>query len=227
MIHPAPYAPFSLSLTDSTRLKGVALLLLLWHHLFYMGGTQYTEWHVAGIPVIQQTGLAAKVCVALFVLLSGYGLAVQATHKPMGYGMFLRKRLKKLFINYWVMWLLFVPIGFLFFGWTLQGIYGNHAVVKLLVNFLGLQYVFGYFGLNPTWWFYSLIILLYLLFPLLYRLAASRRGALGLWVFSGIYMVAPLVPDVAALKVYLVCFITGVVWARHFSGLMVENITPP
>lgn len=218
--------PFALPLSDTTRVKGVALLLLLWHHLFYIGSAQYTEYVVAGVPLIQQSALAAKVCVALFVLLSGYGLAVQAQRNPLPYIPFLRKRLKKLFVNYWMMWLLFVPIGFLFFGWTLQGIYGNHAWLKLIVNLTGLQRAFGFHGINPTWWFYSLIILLYLAFPLLHRLDGSRVGALGLLAASGMYMVMPFCPDVASVKLYLPCFVVGIVMARHLSNLELK-FTPP
>ena len=52
--------------------KGVALLLLLWHHLFGIA-SEYGHFiqHLAGV---------SKVCVAIFLILSGYGLN-EATRK--------------------------------------------------------------------------------------------------------------------------------------------------
>lgn len=217
---------FALSLSDTTKVKGIALLLLLWHHLFFAGGLQYTEYFIGSIPVIQQSASAAKVCVALFVLLSGYGLAIQAQKNPLPYTSFLKKRLRKLFVNYWMMWLLFVPIGFLFFGWTLQGIYGEHSWQKLIVDIMGLQCALGLPGVNPTWWFYSLIILLYLAFPLLNHLSNSRAGSFCLLVVSGVYMIMPFSPNVASIKYYLPCFIMGIMLARHLSNIELK-FTPP
>lgn len=98
--------PFKLSLQDSIRLKGIALLLLLWHHLFYSSNSAYTECYAAGVAIINTTGLMAKVCVALFVFLSGYGLTVQTQKLKLRYSDFMKKRLKKLMINYWVIWVL-------------------------------------------------------------------------------------------------------------------------
>lgn len=88
--------PFKLSLQDSIRLKGIALLFLLWHHLFYSSNSAYTECYVAGVAIINNTGLMAKACVALFVLLSGYGLTVQAQKSNLRYSDFMKKRLKKI-----------------------------------------------------------------------------------------------------------------------------------
>lgn len=60
---------FSLSLHDTSILKGIAICAMLWHHLFYEN-PEYGlfVWHLA---------LLGKVCVAIFLLLSGYGLTIQ------------------------------------------------------------------------------------------------------------------------------------------------------
>ena len=58
--------------------KGVALLLLLWHHLFYNSPQYYnsfTSLYVFhGVPIECQIARFCKVCVAIFLVLSGYGL---------------------------------------------------------------------------------------------------------------------------------------------------------
>lgn len=56
-----------LTKTDTSVLKGIAILAMLVHHL-YMGTDN--SWLLGQMQVV------GKVCVALFVLLSGYGLCV-------------------------------------------------------------------------------------------------------------------------------------------------------
>ena len=69
-----------LSLDDTKVLKGVAilllLLLLLAHHLFYQG-IGYNDIHLYGRHyLVKEIGIVPKLCVAIFVFLSGYGLTV-------------------------------------------------------------------------------------------------------------------------------------------------------
>ena len=67
-----------LSLNDTMLLKGVALLLLLAHHLFYQG-IGYNDVHLYGSHyLVKEIGIISKLCVAIFVFLSGYELTVNA-----------------------------------------------------------------------------------------------------------------------------------------------------
>ena len=67
-----------LSLNDTMLLKGVALLLLLAHHLFYQG-IGYNDIHLYGSHyLVKEIGIISKLCVAIFVFLSGYELTVNA-----------------------------------------------------------------------------------------------------------------------------------------------------
>jgi len=56
--------------------KGIALLLLLWHHLFY----QHSEFG----HLTYTLAVLSKVCVALFVILSGYGYSESVKSKEAG-----------------------------------------------------------------------------------------------------------------------------------------------
>lgn len=59
---------WNLSLSDTNALKGIALILLLCHHLFYIQDGSYNDILVFGkYPLVQEFGLACKVCVAIFV----------------------------------------------------------------------------------------------------------------------------------------------------------------
>ena len=109
----------ALSINDTNVLKGIALLLLLCHHCFYPG-EPYDDIILFGHPVVQNIGEFSKLCVAIFVFLSGYGLTIQTMAKG-GIGnvlAFYRRRYVKLMINYWLIWLIFVPIGVFFFHRT-------------------------------------------------------------------------------------------------------------
>lgn len=205
--------PFKLSLQE-IRLKGIALLLLLWHRLFYSGASAYTEYYVAGVAVINNTGIMAKVCVALFVLLSGYGLTIQAQKSQLRYTDFMKKRLKKLMINFGMMWLLFVPIGLALGGISLQEVYGDYVWLKLIINML-----FGFAGVNPTWWFYSLIIVLYALFPLLLKCMCTLKRSIILGIVSAVLVVLPHFTCTFALQLYLVSFVFGIFMAKYYNKL--------
>ncbi len=58
-----------LSKSDTTAIKGIAILLMLWHHLF-LNTIAY------GI-LTHSLAVVFKVCVALFLFVSGYGLTKQ------------------------------------------------------------------------------------------------------------------------------------------------------
>lgn len=77
---------WNLSLADTNALKGIALLFLLCHHLFYIQDGSYHDILLFGkYPLVQEFGIACKVCVAIFVFLSGYGLATKYSRTPLKY----------------------------------------------------------------------------------------------------------------------------------------------
>lgn len=86
---------------DTRVLKGIAILLMLTHHLFYndsMNG-MFGEVSLFGVRVVHEIGLWSKVCVTIFVLLSGYGLEVTSKGKVIHLLDFYKHRFKKLMIK--------------------------------------------------------------------------------------------------------------------------------
>lgn len=143
-----------LSLSDSIRLKGIALLLLLFHHLFYISNGLYDDFTVAGVALVETISQVAKLCVALFVFLSGYGLmASTGKLQKFNWRNFYVKGFTKLYLNYWFMWLMFVPVGIFIFGRTFKDVYQVHVGLKWFIDFFGFSNSFGYLGYNATWWF--------------------------------------------------------------------------
>ena len=70
--------PLDFSVRDTNACKGVGVLLMIFHHLFYSSAFYpfYDVKHVTdkGIPIISIYSRSAKACVAIFVIMSGYGL---------------------------------------------------------------------------------------------------------------------------------------------------------
>lgn len=163
----------ALSREDTAILKGIAIVAMLCHHLNAPGG----GIHVQDVSFFWKwVGILGKICVAIFVFCSGYGLGAQFSKAPIGRTIreraiwsvkFLLRRFLKFYANYWVIFLLFVPITVLLFGRSLQDAYGESVSIPwhLFLDVFGLQ---GSHSYNVTWWFNKLIILLYLLFPFIH-----------------------------------------------------------
>lgn len=179
---------FTLTKKDTAVLKGIAIVVMLMHHLWGCA----PSWVEPYTGVLGFLGHIGNVCVAMFLFCSGYGLSagyqkamdecsldngdwknrIKATLK------FLAKRFVKFYSGYWPIFLIFVPIGVLVFGHGLAEGYGTDANVYpyLICDILGIGGVQSY---NITWWFNKLIILLYIIFPLLYF--CIRKGS---WMFA-------------------------------------------
>ena len=186
---------------------------MLIHHLFYSEWSRplYDDITIHGVGVVNQIGHFCKLCVAVFVFASGYGL-VESTPQGVKLKEFYWHRFKKLYLNYWYIWLLFVPIAYFVFGRTFTDAYGDHATIKGFLDFFGLLAMFGIDSYNPTWWFYNCIIILYLLFPLLNR-----------WLLKSTYLLVCLAvtcgllsffPGVNVVSGYLLVFLVGMLLAK-------------
>ena len=203
-------------ISQSLALKGIALLMLLAHHLFYIQHGWYDDIAIAeNAGVVQRIGLTCKCCVAIFVFLSGYGLAVKAneTGGVTRLGEFYRHRYLKLMVNFWFVFLIFVPVGVLAFHRGLTDVYGTQWTFgKLAVDFLGLADAFRLPTYNATWWFMSCIILLYAVFPPLYQLVRESPLAALMLSLALSYTVL-IVPPLTPVRCYIVTFACGIWYA--------------
>lgn len=158
------------SKTETNMIKGVALLLLLHHHLF--NGVLNTPIHwFGGDSYTQIIATLSKVCVALFVILSGYGLSEQYSKTTETDFIFVKKRFLNLMKQYWYIFIIFIPLGFVF-GCNPIDVYGSGLIgfKNLMIDFFGLFRVFDTPTMNYTWWYMETAMVLYLLFPLLYKI---------------------------------------------------------
>lgn len=204
-----------LSLRDTDALKGIGLLLLLFHHLFYSQYGDYDDIRLSGgLGLVEQIGIWCKLCVAIFVFLSGYGLTVKARKDGgiVSLKGFYWHRLTKLLFNYWFIWICFVPIGVFVFGRPLFDTYSSPKCVYFLLDLFGLINCTGNYGYNVTWWFYSCIIMLYLSFPFLYKLMERSPWAV---VAVAVAMCFLPVHELNNIKVYYASFVLGMLLCKY------------
>lgn len=186
---------------------------MLIHHLFLSEASRllYDDVIIHNHGVVNEIGIFCKLCVAVFVFVSGYGLATKYKDGLPLKNYYLN-RFKKLYLNYWFIWLIFVPIGVFVFHRTFSDVYGTHVALKAVLDFLGLLNLSGQLGYNPTWWFYSCIIVLYLIFPWLNKqFDKSPYLILTISIFS---VFVAFLPFVQPCSHYVLTFIAGMLLAR-------------
>lgn len=130
---------FSKEITNAC--KGVAVLMLLAHHLWWPPRPDDCP------AMLMSIAYRCKLCVAIFLLLSGYGLAKSGC----GWRQTLTKRIPKLFGNYWLVVAVFVPISVFGFGISFASVYPNGTWWHFPLQLLGANYPNPYDGFNPTW----------------------------------------------------------------------------
>lgn len=146
--------------TDTKVIKGVAVLLMLMHHLFY-----FPDNRPYSMPEVRQTlpnfmgqgletmlGIFGVICVPIFFFLAGYGLYLQTRRD----GFRLEKRILAVYTQYWKIFFIFIPIGFLFFRH--QSDYCKAMAYCHVFEQRGMQELFSaLFCLktpyNYEWWF--------------------------------------------------------------------------
>lgn len=209
---------------ESNILKGIALLFLLVHHLFYIQNGRFDDFEIFdGHYLVNMIGQVCKVCVPLFVFLSGYGLTAEAEKlERIKLFKFYKRRFSKLYLNFWLMWLLFVPVGIFVFDVTFDAVYGDHALLKFILDFLGLINIIGDYGYNPTWWFYSCITTLYLLFPFIIA-GCKFRWCVHLMLWCSIILALLPFTPLQPIRYYLLTFILGC----YFRNGLIYNALPP
>lgn len=103
-----------MSREESLIIKGVAILLMLFYHLF--NRSDYVDMcqsimYIGDTPLVHILTKAANP-VAFFIMLSGYGLYISHNKGPYN----VWQKVKKLYIHYWITLMIFVPIGFFVIG---------------------------------------------------------------------------------------------------------------
>lgn len=156
--------PAAFTRQDTKAIKGIAVLLMLFHHLAgfpdrlpadFGGFRSLLPGFIDGGYLADIAG-SAKICVSLFFFLGGYGLYMRRKTPEFR----LISEIGKLYRAYWKVFIVFVPIGLLFFARSGEGVpplaarysfeSGKALVTAVLSDFTGWS-----FRLNEEWWFFK------------------------------------------------------------------------
>lgn len=99
-----------MSIRETTILKGVAILFMLYLHLFnQMANVNLctTYLSIRGVPFVHLFSRCTGP-VAFYLILSGYGLYISSKS---GRKQNSLKRILKLYVHYWITLILFIPLG--------------------------------------------------------------------------------------------------------------------
>lgn len=188
--------------------KGVAIILMMIHHLFAFPERIQNVSYISILPfgklgLFQNTSVEfllgdfAKICVAMYLFLSGYGLYKSSCKKENFTIKDSFKKMMKFLINYWVVFVIFVPIGLIWF----KGSANYHFnIVEFMKNFFTLSTSY-----NGEWWFVRLYIELLLFFPLVKKVL--KGGIVSTFMISlGIYSIS-IIMEIVFIDIFHVSYL--------------------
>ncbi len=174
-----------MSKETSTVIKGIAILMMLWYHLF---GISELEDLCTPLLYINGKALVAYIAqasypVTFFLILSGYGLTYIYKQQRLNVKS-QAKRLMKLFIHYWVVLLVYVTIG----HFINPVVYPNDFL-HIIANIVGIRCTY-----NGEIWFllpYSIISLCsYWIINYVYHLNKKKKITITIVIYVIIFLAA-------------------------------------
>jgi len=169
--------------------KGLAILAVVYFHFFRtyfeQGVIPPADWHSFAASAatilkyiwVKLSGLGFH-AVGVFIVLSGWALmqstSSRAAKGPMSWTAWYRARFLRLYPMYWVAHLVYLTSPFVARFEQIDS--------RIVLSLLGLRFVnisMNFYYLNAAWWYFSMLIQFYLIFPLLFW--GARK--LGPWTF--------------------------------------------
>ena len=108
MSDPKTTAAKEITADKSVLLKAIALILLMWHHLFGCGYIDSWLSPFDGIEFV--TGYSAVICLAIFMFCSGFGLYKSYISKDSVKKMYIPGKIIRTLIPYWVVMLVTIIV---------------------------------------------------------------------------------------------------------------------
>ena len=232
-------ADYSFSREDTKIVKGLAIALMLAHHIFLFpermaGGQLWYHFNLFGESSLTFIGGFGKICVSLFFFLGGYGIYLQSKKRNFS----ILENIKKLFLAYWKVFIIFIPIAFLFFRSQSHycddpAIYARFSSFRweeIIKNFLGVSA-----SLNGEWWFLFSYLVAIASFPLwkhIFSRVSAYKGVI-IVVFTSLLVsyVLPAIGNMSELgnlnssylfdrilmqpNEYFACFLVGMLFAQY------------
>lgn len=214
------------------QMKGIAIIILLFHHCFLNAQRWATVpyeklattkgwgyYPISFAPfsshTIQYLASFSKICVAMFVFMTGYGMWVsyESQKKKTTMSNYIKKRMVTLMTGFLIIFvvteILAIPTG------RFIEVYGHdfRGVVYMIIDALGLAKLLGTPLFCLTWWYMSLAIVLIMIFPFVHSIMEKYQ-----WV---VVIASIIVPRACGfgqstdLFRYLLAYTLGMYFAQH------------
>ena len=214
------------------QMKGIAIIILLFHHCFLNAQRWATVpyeklattkgWGYYPIlfapfssHTIQYLASFSKICVAMFVFMTGYGMWVsyESQKKKTTMSNYIKKRMVTLMTGFLIIFvvteILAIPTG------RFIEVYGHdfRSVVYMIIDALGLAKLLGTPLFCLTWWYMSLAIVLIMIFPFVHSIMEKYQ-----WVVVVASIIVPRACGFGQstdLFRYLLAYTLGMYFAQH------------
>lgn len=192
----------------TVELKGLSILLIVLSHVGY--------FLVSDTNFLQPFSNLAGIGVNLFLFLSGYGLTVSQLSKDLNIGGFYKRRLWKLFIPFWLLLVVILPLDI----FILKINYSWDFIVKAILGIF--DHADLYQDFNSPLWYFTFIIGYYLLFPIFF--SKKRPWLTALILIAAGYLLVYINPSalynvIYLYRVHILAFPLGVLAAWAFTKL--------
>lgn len=215
----------SLTRTDSMCLKGIAIVIMMFHHCF--ADTSRFEGYVVDFfpftqNIIVQTSNYFKICVAFFVFITGYGLYLSAEKGIKDYrtsAKWTASRLIKSMSGFWFVYILTFIVTQIYAGYPTE-VYCKDGKIRgavyALLDFLGLANDFDTPKLCTTWWYMSAAVFFIIAIPVLSKFA----NKFSFWVLLGLLVFIPRVlqiefPGGESGYSFIITLVFGMMFAKY------------
>lgn len=207
-----------MSKEDSKIMQGVAILLMLFFHLFnYNGATEYQGTILGRLAMSNNP-------VPFYVFLSGYGLYC-VNFK--GYDRNMYRRIGKVLLHYWI-----ITATFTFISVFLLHKDFNLNLLLLIENILGTDT-----SIYPPAWFVLPYIMLSILSPILFRCIERYNKIVVIVTSFGLYLLAAYMNRYTFFRANIFqvlyiqfSFVLGMIFAKYKIIQRIKtnpNFTPP
>lgn len=214
------------------QMKGIAIIILLFHHCFLNAQRWATVpyeklattkgwgyYPISFAPLsshtVQYLASFSKICVAMFVFLTGYGMWVsyESQKKRTTMSNYIKKRMVTLMTGFWIIFVvtevLALPTG------RYLEVYGHgfRSVVYAVIDALGLAKLLGTPLFCLTWWYMSLAIVLIIAFPFVHSLMERYE-----WIVVAASVIIPRACGFGQSTDffrYLLAYTLGMFFAQH------------
>lgn len=197
--------------------KGIAILFMIFLHLFCrkdITGYYNVFFKINNVPLIYYLALFGDSCVAIYCFCSGYGLLIGYRNDTKIYFRRNLVRLFKLYINYWIILIIFV----LGIGAITGRSYEYPGNIKaFLLSFTAISPTY-----NGAWWFLTTYIILVLVSPFLNKIIIKYNSRLVL----GVSLIFYFVSYIQRIKVVLIFHSAILNWGTNQIALFGTSQLP-